>query len=137
MTTKLWALPRIYGSDAAKAGARQWMQRHAVKLVAAGVVCQHRLIRMRCPDRFQCAVLAGDAHRVAFDHANIWEDTTTGQRFMLAHVYVARDIAGALARPFAEARGLTVRIDDAADWYGFDTTPLRYDPKRRTRRRTG
>lgn len=91
--------------------------------------CLHGLVGRGAPSRsMNCGCPRGDSELL--DHARLWN---RGGRpaFLLAHVYgdVSPWSEGWVrAQEYADAFGVRVVVGDPADdWYGFGTTPLRYE----------
>ncbi len=90
--------------------------------------CLHGLTERRASS-LNCDCPRGDSE--VLDHARLW-NRDGRPAFLLAHIYgdVSPGSPGrARAEQYAASFGVRLVIGDCADaWYGFGTTPLRYEP---------
>lgn len=107
------------------AARAEWKHAHGYRPVERRSYCEHVLRKVPCPSTTRYRACQERIYAI-HDHGFIWQ-RRDGSRFLLAHVYT--DPAKSLreAQEWAAARGLVVTSDPADGWYGFDTTPLRYD----------
>lgn len=114
-------------SEPREQAEKSWRERHGLREVDRGRVCQHILRKTPCPSNTRYSD-CGRGDYEATDHWRVWQ-RPDGSRFGLAHSYSGRAVEAGTA--WGTARGLVVISDPDDAWYGLGTVPLRYEIGRR------